>query len=378
MKQKTIIQIIALIIISGAGLMIMLSMIAAKPDVKKEELTELLKKVRTEKADFSPLTFDLVYEGRVGASGEVTISSEVSGKILKSNLQLREGVRFTEGQILLSIEDDVTRAALKAAKSTYLTNLASILPDLRIDFPDEYSKWANYFNAIDMDKDLPKIPSFNSDKEKVFLATKNLVSTYYNIVQQEITLRKHIIRAPFNGFITRVNLEPGSIANPGSPVATVIRADMLEIKVPVRVQDLQWLTTGMPCTIISNGINYDGQLNRIAGYVNSNTQMVDVFLNVNNHNAQLLEGAYVQAQFNIQRPDIQCMLLPREALTTDGKLFHVADGKLQKLDIDIIQTMDDAIYVNGFEPNKNIVVTSVLSPVIGEKVRVISNDRFDK
>ena len=42
------------------------------------------------------------------------------------------------------------------------------MPDIRLDYPEQYEKWEQYLRDFDFDKPTPKLPAINSEKEKFF------------------------------------------------------------------------------------------------------------------------------------------------------------------------------------------------------------------
>ena len=78
------------------------------------------------------------------------------------------------------------------------------MPDLKIDFTDNFPAWEEYFSSLDIDKKFDEIPEVKSDKEKTFLATKGIYSSYYTIKSTEVRLTKYRYYAPFDGSIAEV------------------------------------------------------------------------------------------------------------------------------------------------------------------------------
>ena len=98
--------------------------------------------------------------GRVSSSQNITISSEVQGK-LKRGSSLKKGRIFNKNDVLFSIENDDFSLLLKARKSNLLNLISSNLTDIQFEFEKDqsiYEKWETFFQNIDIKSDLPDFP----------------------------------------------------------------------------------------------------------------------------------------------------------------------------------------------------------------------------
>lgn len=317
--------------------------------------------VKAEKVNISESESSMVYRGRFTAFDEVALASEVQGKILKGKVPFKEGEHFRKNDVLLKVYKEDVEASLKSGKSNFMQTLSKILPDLKMDYKEEFEKWNTFFNAIDVDKTLPALPQINSSKEKVFLAANNVLSSYYTLEQQEINLSRYTIRAPFDGSFKVVNKEIGAVASPGAELARIIRSDKMEITVPVFPSDLKWIKKGDKVTITSgDGELKNATVSRIAGFVDENTQSVNVFLTYNaGRSNKFLQGEYVDVNF--QSTKVTGFEIPREALVDEQFVFELKDGKLQKTSIEIVRQLDDAYIINGVQEGQEIVTESLAS-----------------
>jgi len=154
--------------------------------------------------------------------------SETSGKIEQGEVALRKGTSFRKGELLATIYKDEAELALKARKSRFLTTITTMLPDMKVDYSGNYEAFRGFFNSIDMDEDLPELPEVNSEKLKIFLARRNVLSEYYGIKQDEKRLSRHSLYAPFNGTFARVNFEAGAYINTGGQLSREIKSQCIQ------------------------------------------------------------------------------------------------------------------------------------------------------
>jgi len=317
--------------------------------------------VKAEKVNFVELETNMNYRGRVTAFDNVSLAAEVQGKIMQGDVRFKAGEKFNKNEILINIYSKDVEASLKSGKSTFLQSLAQILPDLKVDYSIEYEKWAHFFNAIDPEKPLPKLPQINSDKEKVFLASNNVLAGYYTIQQQEINLKRYTIYAPFTGSFKTVNKEIGAIASPGAELATLISSDKLEVTVPVFPNDLNWIHIGDKVQITNNmGHIKTAKISRISSFVDEATQSVTVYLTYkSNGDTGFLQGQYVDVVFS--GIALKGYEIPREALIDGKYVYELTDKKLIKIPVTILRQLNDSYIISGVTEGRIIVTESLAS-----------------
>lgn len=172
--RQFIILGIGLVVIAGSILLSgMLGGMKEAPEVKPP--LEIKKFVKTEPVKYGEIPTQVVAHGRVRTAESLDIIAEVSGRMSAGQIPLKEGQSFKKGTLLYKIDDTEVRLNLQSQKSNFLKDLAAIMPDLKIDFSDNYQAWEDYFNSIDLNNSLPELPDYKSNKEKTFLATKNIL-----------------------------------------------------------------------------------------------------------------------------------------------------------------------------------------------------------
>lgn len=349
------------IVILVVAVAVSVHLVNAKPQPKKDNKKHNVTYVKTAPVNYSEKQTIMNYRGRVTAYDIVSLSAEVSGKIVAGDVRFKAGERFRKGDVLVHIYSEDVKASLKSGKSTYLQTLSSILPDIKVDFPEEYDKWMAFFTALDIDKPLPTLPEIKTDKEKVFLAANNILGGYYSIQQQEINLTRYTLIAPFNGSFKTVNKEIGAVSSPGVELASIIRTDKLEVTVPVFPADLTYIKVGEKVNIINNsGVHQEASVSRISDFVESSTQSVNVYLTYNAFaNVGFLEGEYVDVNFS--GASTQGFEIPREAIVDGDKVYVLEDKKLRQETITIVRQMEDSYIITIADTTAQIVVESMAS-----------------
>ena len=127
-----------------------------------------IKSVIATKVENKQITNKIYSTGRVVSTNSITISSEVQGKITNKSF-LKKGTKIKKGDIIFSVQNTDLQLLVNAKKSRIMSLISSNLADIELDLPNEYEKWKNYFNQINIEKNLPTLPKTNSTKEKILL-----------------------------------------------------------------------------------------------------------------------------------------------------------------------------------------------------------------
>lgn len=374
-RKITFVAVALVVLLGGAAALSML-FISLKPEPPHRPDPELKRFVKAKTVDYSDIVSPLRREGRVVSSSDVMLVSEASGKIEPGNVVLRKGTSFRKGQLLLTIYKDEAELALKARKSQFLTTITTLLPDLKIDYPNNYEVFHQFFNDIDMDEGLPELPEIDNEKLKIFLASRGVLSEYYGIKQDEKRLSRHSLYAPFDGTFTQVNFEVGAYVNTGGQIARMIRTDQLEVEVPVENGQSKWIKVGDEVKVYSsdNETVRKGVVVRKSDFVDPTTQSRSIFVHVyNSRGEELLAGEYKEVEFPGQEI-MQAMALPRNAVFNSNEVFIVVDGQLKKEEIEVLKWNETELIFTGLEEGMKVVAEPLINVKENTPVGILGED----
>lgn len=377
--RKTIISVVTLAVLLGGAFGGYQVLVGMKEPPQKKKPLESKKYVRTQKVNYGDVQTEIIAFGRVASDQPLDVISEVSGRILKGDIRLKAGQNFQKGAVLFRVDDTEARLNLQSSKSNFLKSIASILADFKIDFPDRYPTWNDYFTQIEVEKPLPELPKVSSAKEKTYLATRDIFTQYYSIKSTEERLSKYRIVAPYSGSVAEVMLEEGSFTNVGGKVARIIRTDLLELKVPVEASDVQWITRSAAVEIVTeNGMqSWKGNVSRIADVVNPNTQSIDVFISVYPNQYPIFDGLYMKAAIpgSIVKG---AMEVPRNAVFNNNEVFTLEqDSILRVKQIKVHKINQETIVFSGLPEGAELVFEPLVNAYDGMKAQKLeSTERF--
>lgn len=377
MNVRKLIVGVVVIAIFATGYFLM-KLFANKKELPPERpKVEAANYVKVNTVKYENIDTEIVAYGRITSSQSLNIIAEVGGRLLPGNINLKPGENFRQGQILCRIYDVEARLTLQSRKSEYLNLIASTLPDVKIDYPNRYNEWLQYFEGIEIDKPLPKLPELTNLKLKTFLATKNILREYYAIRSAEENLRKYTIYAPYNGSISAVNLEVGTIVSPGTTIAGIIRTDKLELEIPVEVKDIRWVGEGTPVEVMSEdeGRSWEGFIIRKADRVDPNTQSINVYISVEAApDSDLYDGLYLKAV--IPGSTLESALeVPRRILQNTDEVYVVEKGMLKSKKVNIQKINNDNVLINGLNEGDSLVLEAPVNASENMKVEIFEPEK---
>ncbi|MCB9262523.1 MAG: HlyD family efflux transporter periplasmic adaptor subunit [Flavobacteriales bacterium] len=341
--SRSIIVAILIIVISKI-VFGMLSKAAKKPPIKSSFRTiNVLSATAQNKSEHLVVNLS----GKLVAKNRIDIFSEVNGLLQSPNF--REGNRFSQGQILASINDSEMQASIKSQKSILLNSIAQLLPDLAIDFPNDLATWQKFHASISFDKKLPALPEINDEKLNIFVSGKNVFTNYYNIKSLEERLAKYKIYAPFSGILSQADIDPGTLVRAGQKLGTFIQPNTFELEASIGVDDLKFIKVGNKVELKSSelGKTWQGSILRINESLDAATQSIKVYIGVTD--SELKEGQYLTAQVNGSMLN-NVVEIPRKYLIENDHLYFIEnDSVLTKKKVSIQYLSNESAYLSGVE-----------------------------
>ncbi len=312
--------------------------------------------------------------GNVSSFNSLDLISEVQGKLNQGKVNLKAGVKFRKGDLLYKIYDVEARYALRARKSGFINLIATILPDIKSDYANEFIKWTTYIESIKLNKNLPELPAWTSDKEKVFLASKQVLSDYFSIKGQEEQLKKYSVYAPFSGTITTVYMSNLSVVNPGSKVIKIAQNSNFEISITIPKHQIESIRIGSKATILTteNSIKGYGKVVRISDILNQNTQSINVFIKATpTVNQKFIDGEYVKVDLNIEGKN-NGITIPSLAIKNNSVMvYSTTDSLIRQKQISILNEDVSGTFISGLTDGEIIITQEILNHQDATKYNVI-------
>lgn len=366
--RKNIASAVITLMILALGGLIFSKMSAQKKStvsdvvVKKERRT-----VQVSLFSSSVQSNEIDIDGRVQAHERVNLTSKVQGTMQESGKSIKEGKYFKKGDLLFSIDNREAAFTLKAQKSSLMTAITQMMPDLKFDHPQAFDGWLKYLNEFNVDKLITTLPTPQTDQEKYYVTGKNIYSQFYNIKSQETRLSEYNIYAPFSGVITAINVFPGTLISPGQVLASMINTEQFEISTPISLSDLKYVNVGQSVELSSSDLSkkWNGKVNRIGTQIDAATQNIPLYISV--YGRGLKDGMYLKGTLNGQKLD-EVTKLPKDIFLSTEKVYIVVDSTLTAKEIIPVKRLSDYVLVKGLSPDDKVVTGSLAGLFEGQKV----------
>ena len=336
-----------------------------RPQPKKVAQTAFVQRVKN-----GTIAIQIKESGRLVSKNRIEVYAEVQGVMENTSKEFKPGTHYATNEVLVKIRSNDYYANLQAQKSVLQNLITSVLPDLRLDYPEAYKKWDDYLKKFDMDKPIRQLPKTTSEKEKYFITGKNIYTTYYKTKNLEIVLQKYTLRAPFNGILTDALVTPGTVVRPGQKLGEFINPTIYELEVALSKSMLPEISVGKKVQVSDSegtGKTWQGVISRINGRVNTSTQTVKVFIDV--EGAALREGMYMQAIIDAL-PKENAYEVANNLLVNDSQLYTVEDSTLVLVPITILHRTKYKVIVSGLADHTQLVSNTIAGAFAGLAVEV--------
>ncbi|WP_425234557.1 efflux RND transporter periplasmic adaptor subunit [Ulvibacterium sp.] len=366
------------IILSILGLLlIVISIFLAKKivDSKKSyrpQAQKVVKTVFTQVVKNGTVPIVVPANGNLVAKNRVELYSEVQGVFRGGNKLFRPGQNYRKGATIIKIDSDEYAASVRSAKSNLFNLITSVMPDLRLDYPEVFSKWQAYLDDFDMSKSTPPLPEMSSDKEKFFISGRGILTSYYNIKNLERRLSKYRIQAPFDGVLTEALVTEGTLVRSGQKLGEFIKTGIYELEVAVGKTYSDLLKVGelVELNDLDKTKTYSGKVTRINGRVDQTSQTIKAFIEVADET--LREGMYLEANLQAKEEE-NAIEIDRSLLLENDKIFVVRDSILDLIDVRPVYFSDKRVVLKDIPDGTNIMAKPLVGAYTGMAVQVFKD-----
>lgn len=350
--RQIIITAIGLLIIAGGYLGMNKMGSREKPEHPKEE--RILPTVFTQVVKNGSSPVQVTASGNLMALDRIEIFSEVQGIFEHSARPFKPGIKYTQGEVLMQLNSDEHKANVQAQKSALYNQLVAILPDLKFDYPGAFDKWKSYISAFDINRKLTTLPTASTEQEKLFIASKNISSTWHNVHNLEERQRKFTIYAPYDGVLTEANIDKGALVRPGQKLGEFINPYVYEIGVAVNSSNADQLKVGNSVSLhnVERTKVWKGKISRLNSLIDPNTQTVQAFIRVSGKG--LREGMYLEADLKAKN-ESNTFEIARTLMVDNSKVYVMNNDTLKLQVVEPVHFTEKTTIVRGLPDGTEIL-----------------------
>ncbi len=153
-----------------------------------------------------------------------------------------------------------------------------------------------------------------------------------------------VVRAPFDGVITRRNVDPGDLAVPGRPLFTLVTSGTLKVVAELPARSAGTLSVGDPVGVRVDGEVRAAHIDRVVPALGDGSRTFRVEAVLDGGSGQIIPGTY--ARLEVQHQDAGPRWIPTDAIVSRGQLtgvFSLEADTLRLRWVRLGQTRDDGV-----------------------------------
>ena len=188
-------------------------------------------RTRVEEVVISDFPILVKTHGIVQSHNQVTLAAEISGAVTKVSSSFEAGAYFSNGEVLVEIDDRNYVAAVSMAESRLLA-----------------AKSALQLAKLNEERKLRLVESNAVSRAEVYTATATREQAEADVdlavaqlEQSKIDLKRTKVVAPFDGRMQSKNIGLGQMAGPNTPLGQIFAIDYAEVRLPISASQREFL-----------------------------------------------------------------------------------------------------------------------------------------
>jgi RND family efflux transporter MFP subunit len=333
----------------------------------------------------------IMQTGFVQPLSEVTVTSEMAGRIESVADSFRRGRFVMAGETLVTLETDqlqanVSRAEAAVSQAEAGLAAAELERSRRDELEDE-----QFASEAQLQQSIVDVAA---QRAQLASAQAELVDARNRLDDAEIT-------APFDALVTEVTADPGDLASAGVELGRLVASQAVEVELGLTPRDLALLgeperaiggrvlirgtgqaavgTNGEAPPVIAVGV-----VDTIGPQIAEATRTVPLLVRVprpfdpDREGRPLRIGELVELELPIDVTQRAALTLPVQALRGGNVVWEVADGALVRHEVAVMARQDETVTVSSdaLAPGALVLVNNLPSAAEGTEVR-LERDRSE-
>jgi RND family efflux transporter MFP subunit len=337
---------------------------------------------------------DVTAQGTVLPRTETTLAAEVAGRVVAVASGFEVGGFVARGDALVSLDGRAYELALRRAEARVVqARLRLVQQEAEGRLAAE--EWRDLAAAGEADPLVLRQP-------QIAEARAALNAAEAEVEMARLDLEHCAVRAPFDGRVSRKEVDLGRYLTPGQPVATLAAIDYAEVRLPVADRELAYLdlplayrdggrpAAGPEVALLARFAGrrhvWRGRIVRTEGELDLTSRMLHLVARVADPYGRsaaagrppLTVGLFVEAVV-VGRTLAGAVVLPRPALRDGGRVL-VVDGedRLRWRPVEVVRVEGErAVLDGGLEPGERVCVSPFDVVVEGMRVRTVEEEGFN-
>jgi len=377
-----------IVIAIGVTLLIASILFLTKPEPERTEPVPKSTLVNIYSATMSDEPVILTAYGVVQANREVTLRSEVSGRVIEQSENLVVGGLTKKDEILLRLDPRDYLIIIEQEKA----NLEKAEFEIQVEkgrqvvAKREWEQLAPSIKITELSEELALRKPHLREKKAALEAAKS------KLEKAKLDYQRTVIRSPLNAIVIEESVETGDYITPQNEITQLVATDEFRVQVSVPVNKLEWIQIpGGKVTVIQDlgkgqSKKREGTILRLLGNLDPSGRMARILVTIEDplglKNLQyrqnpLLIGSYIRVEF--EGPVLEnIFVIPREAVREDNQVWiQTEDNTLDIRNINIVLRHKDVVYINkGLKEGEKIVISSLPLALPGMLLRSVETQEL--
>lgn len=266
-----------------------------------------------------------IISGELKAEKEATVRAEVGGSMVE--VAVLEAQAVQRGALLGRIETRTLEDAKQSAASSVRSAENQLTVARREAERTEKLVSAGALASRDLDV----------VHNAVTAAEAQVADAKARLASAERALGDTVIRAPFQGIVSKRSVNAGDVVSPGTELFTIIDPSSMRLEASVPSDDLRALRVGATVEFAVRGYDtpFHGRIERIAPQADSTTRQVPIYVAIPNAGGRLVAGLFAEGRVVSQ--SASGIVVPTNAVNTvDASkpwVLRVTNGKTERVDV---------------------------------------------
>jgi RND family efflux transporter MFP subunit len=370
MNRKVLFPLLVL----ALGLLLAFIIGSSKPDIDTSPYVPVPTTVRVTEVRATAEYLNVKSQGTVQPRSQSELISEVSGRATWISPSLVSGGAFSEGEILLHIDDADYLSLEQRGKAA--------LDRSEVEFEhsrDELKRLSSLH-----ERQLASQQLLDNARRTKKVAEANLRDARASLDQAQRDLGRTKLQAPFEGFVRHEQVDLGQFITRGQSIGTLYASDFVEVRLPISADQLRYLglpisTRGLipdelrpPVTIAADfgdaRLIWEAPLVRLEAEIDERSRMLygvaQLAIEKNGDSPFLPVGMFVQADIRGSRVE-GVIRLPRSAMRDNDQVLVVdSSNRLHFRQVTLLRLEHDDILISAGLQDGELVCLSPLQTVV--------------
>ena len=317
--------------------------------------------------------------GEVVASRSLLLRPEVPGRVVERHPALKSGAIIPAGDMVLRIDDQDLRLALRRAEA----DIREIEARIAIE-RGQAQIGQRELNRLNRNLTAEQRALVLREPQMAQLEAE-LAAAEAEREQAQLMLDRALMTAPFDAIVLSEQVEVGTMLPQGSEAAELVAADSFSLSLAIPTASIGWVEPGATVELTKRGVwgsdaTREGQIDRITPRLTETGRMAEIVVTIddplarqprNQGKPQVLIGAFVSAEIT-GRALPGAVRLDRRYLR-DGDTVWIAtpDDTLEVRKVSIVwRGPEEVLIASGLAAGERIITSPLRTHADGMKIRL--------